>query len=376
MSILEREYHIDLGDMRKECRAYFESHLPVEEENGIIVTAAQENSPAKKKLSRFFLLFILVILGFGSWFVFVEENESLGSGKTATGQESFYDSVVSMAGTFFKSSRKESTEGNTTGVPVVEGAWAEKKEGGNQSIPDLSSGEEKRDQAPPETGSVPKVARSEESGATVFESKKVSDEKEEERIIEQVKKEQAQAEKIRKESDEDNFSGESGKEENVSDISKMIFAATVGAAEEEEKEDAQSLETAVPSMTDMKNAQPARQEGEASGGTTAVSSAVDEKPKAKGKTIVVFHPRSKIWVGYTNLRNMKREAKIASSDISFDTGSAEYILATGHGKIEFRTSSGVKKYNDGQKHFFMISKGGIREMSHEAFQRLNKSKVW
>jgi hypothetical protein len=89
-----------------------------------------------------------------------------------------------------------------------------------------------------------------------------------------------------------------------------------------------------------------------------------------------MHPRSKIWVGYTNLRTMKRTAKVTADDLTFDTATGDYILAVGHGQIDFRTRSGEKKLNDGTRHFFMIAQGDVREISHEEFQRLNKSKVW
>jgi len=384
LSILEREYHIDLGDLRAECRAHFESHAPEEEENSIAVTVPAEHS-VKKKVSRFALLLFLAALGFGSWFLFVEKNESLENNKTVPEKQGFYDSVVSAAGALFRTPKNGRAEENATEVPALKGAWAEKKpEGDNATVSSVSSGEK--------SGEIPAGSGSERVGDRTASAQKPSDsggktseEGEEEQIIRQVKEEQAKAEEIRQEAAEENFSVAEKNGEEPSDISGMILAATAGVAEEEtgKSREKEALETTVPSMNGAEKRTEEKQKSaeesspepnRSSASATAAPQTVKAEKGTKGG--VLFHPRAKIWVGYTNLRTMKREAKVTAADISFDTAKADYILATGHGKIEFKTSSGIKKLNDGQKHFFMISKGGVREMSHEAFQRLNKSKVW
>ena len=73
---------------------------------------------------------------------------------------------------------------------------------------------------------------------------------------------------------------------------------------------------------------------------------------------------------------MKRATTILDSDLKFDTQKGQYILATGHGSVEFYFGDQKLILKDGHKHFFIIQDGKINEISHDRFQALNKSKVW
>jgi len=105
-----------------------------------------------------------------------------------------------------------------------------------------------------------------------------------------------------------------------------------------------------------------------------------EKKATNGAAVVILTPRSKVWIGFRELRSGKRTAEVVQKDqaVKFDTTKSDYILATGHGVLTFTNGDEKEllKLHDGKKHFFMIAKGGVREISHEKFQKLNGSKVW
>ena len=74
---------------------------------------------------------------------------------------------------------------------------------------------------------------------------------------------------------------------------------------------------------------------------------------------------------------MKRAVATGASNIKLNVADTSYILATGHGRVEFLNGrKSLLKLSDGKKHFFKISKSGVKEISHKEFQKLNKSKVW
>jgi len=367
LSILEREYGIDLSDMRAECRAYFESLPPVHEENGPLIVAPAE-TPAGSGTRLVLVLFALLAAG-GGWIAFVssdgnrtEENGSVSMVESSGG---FYNSVLSMAKGWFGSEEEARvTEGE---LPELNEAWA----GDNASV-----GSSKSTNATNDQGDT--VSKTEEEGK---EEQNSSPEKEEAQIIRQVKQEQAKAEELRQQAAQEG-NATAGQTGELEALSKMILApaaaepagenTTVAEDTQEQKE----LESQVPSLQQEAPVQLPKSEEMQTPVQSQEKTPSTQKEPAAVAGPVLFQPRAKIWVGYTNLKTMKRTAKVTRQEIPFDTEEGEYILATGHGQIDFKTSSGEKSLNDGKRHFFLISKGEVREISHEEFQRLNKSKVW
>ncbi|WP_292660133.1 hypothetical protein [Nitratifractor sp.] len=400
LSILEREYGVDLSPKREECRAYFESHAP--NDKAISVTAEEVTHTGKHRFVKVLTLLILLGLAYGSWYLFVEKNRTLESNTTATSQESFYDSVMDMAGGWFKekeTEKNESEQKEAASKPIVQGVWAQKKNGSREGQKkETPSGSGKKTQknkgleSPAPLSSETDVSSEEKGGAERVNTPSEKVPSEEEKIIAQVKAEQAKKEE--NEADKAQaLTPEEKKAQAEHEISSMISEATEGQKKNVQRSEGETLESIPPSMKKVaasnviskasteKKMQTTEPEvsvaGEKRETTKKNPKAKVEKKKMPAGGIVVFHPRSKVWVGYTELRSMKRFAKVTDKEIPFDTSKGDYILAVGHGLVQFRGPKGeLLKLNDGGKHFFMIAKGGVREISHAAFQRLNKNKVW
>ncbi|MFC2073504.1 hypothetical protein ACFLRS_01465 [Campylobacterota bacterium] len=67
ISILEREYKADLNALREEALAYYNEH---NEHNGFSLGLPAEEE--KKGRSKLFLLVVLVLLGYASWYFFTQ----------------------------------------------------------------------------------------------------------------------------------------------------------------------------------------------------------------------------------------------------------------------------------------------------------------
>ena len=378
ISILEREYQADLSDLKADCRAYYADAGPSEEAEPLIVTPMEKESGGK--LLRIFVLLLLLIAAYGSWRYL---SSPMGAEKNATAtpakqEGSFFDSVLSMTEGWFAGNKPtvQEVENPAPESPALSGAWAEK----NSSEKNQSDQKPEHTQENTTEGNVVTADSNADKPMTT-----ASEEKEEAQIITQVKKEQAKAEKLRQ---QDTPEAEAQPaEENLSDLSRMILAATAGSSPKSPTKQ-EALAPTVPSMDQKGSSDQTARKG-TEGSAPAASSAetlppeapsvtageTAEKKPAVTDTLVLFHPRSKVWIGYTDLRTMKRSTKVAAEDMTFDTSKGDYILATGHGKVEFKGKNRLK-LNDGSRHFFKIAHGEVREISHEEFQRLNKSKVW
>jgi hypothetical protein len=387
ISIIEREYGIDLSSLRKECQDYFEAKthnesLGVEDAAEISIFAATEDekpSPSriakakerlknlnfKSHLNKVAIGLGLIIVAYGSWNMFVPsddvdttstqnvkveqektkpkpEQESKSDEKSDSG---FFSSVTSI----FGGSKDDKTEKKEEKKEEV------KKEEESPLIVGNSLGtQEKKETPKPKPKPKPKDTTQENIEA---------------QIIAKVKQEESQkAEQNMKREEEG---------EEVPQISDLISSATAGVDEivdDSKLDEGDTLDTEVPSMSNLDEETPPAPKKKEEKKKEVKKKETTKKGKYK---TITFHPRAKVWVGYTNLTTMRRAVATGADNIPLDVSQTSYILATGHGRVEFLNGNkSLLKLSDGKKHFFKISKDGVKEISHEAFQKLNKSKVW
>lgn len=392
ISILEREYGADLSGLRKECRNYFDSHRPTEKR--ISVTSEEVVHTERHRFSKFTIALVLMALAYGSWYLFVDQNRELESNATAAKNEGFYETVLQMANGWFGVSA-EKKEPATFKADEASNVSSEKGEEATVLVgTDLSvkKNKESTEQTKnPKKQNTPVATElSEKSEKKRIDIRRdVQSESamgEDERIIARVKQEQA-AEEQRSQTQQKNLTTEEMSqtkkdEENATKRISSLEKRVSGEEASQKTETPKRKETASAATESDKRKQPAEAAPEPKSSEAEAKQAPKPKaakaPKASGSTLVLLHPRSKVWIGYTELRSMKRVATVTSREIPFDTATGDYIVAVGHGKLEFNGAGGktLLKLADGKKHFFMVARGGVREISHEAFQRLNKSKVW
>ncbi len=386
INIIEREYGIDLGALRRECRNYYEEHNFDEDQNIGVPIAPPEKSESLigAFLGKLVMFAILGAMGYGAWYFFLANNKDLESNITLTPpkKESFYDSIVSMTGKWFTPASKEINK--TTIIPDdTTGMWAK----------DIEKNTTKAKVDKKET----KISKPEQKKEDV---KKIEETEDANKLVEKIKAEElskAEAKKeTKKQENETQISKENMEVLRLTDIMPEIVRVEKPTVEvpklKEQKEDItqnQKVDT-IPKTEDNRQNNPKGEGIKEKKTKEAVQTPQKEeikkeetqkeenkKPVATEGGIVVFRPLKKVWAGYTNLKNMKRTALVTRADIKFDTSKGDYILATGHGVLQFLKDNEVLlKMKNGKRHFFRIKNGTVTEISHEEFQKLNKSKVW
>ncbi|WP_456428349.1 hypothetical protein [Nitratifractor sp.] len=391
ISILEREYGLDLSDLRNACKAYYETHHKGEEQISV-VPDEPISTHAGGWLGKGIVLVFLGLLAYGGWYFFIGNNRAFqGTENNATPRsESFFGSVIhTVDGWIGSFGGTQTPENSIEEPPAVHGAWAKKTEQNRTQsetkpktettvaktqahsekttvVSDTATEKPRIDQNETIPNETPSVTEN-PSSANASEDM-LNNPSEDEAIIKRVKAQEARKERQQNPTIQDVASP--SVEENLSDntqeqVSKMIAAATAINTPKSTREHvvADSKQAKTKKATETKSAQNGNKRSETKAAQTS--------------QIVVLHPLAKIWVGYTQLHTMKRFAGVTNKNISFDTKKGDYIVATGHGKLEFTVGkTTLLKRNDGKKHYFMIAKGAVREISHGEFQRLNRSKVW
>jgi hypothetical protein len=335
ISILEREFGIELSSLKKECAEHFSSYPDEEFDAKLVVTIPESGEHVGGKTSKLLMLLILFAVGYGAWYFFANKGDTQDSNTTSS--TSLIGSIVNQAQEWLGNS--SALDADNVPVPT-EGVWAE-------------SDIEKNATQPTSQEAQANAVSSQDQN-----SDEANDSAAEEQIIREVKEEQKEI--IAQERESNNTDA------NLSDNT---------LADE-------SLAIEVPSMVNETNAD----EIVSIEKKSVEQSEVASKPKPRkekqaasssiGMGIVTLHPTKKVWVGYTDLSTMKRAAKVIEEDIDFDTSSGSWILVAGHNAIDFVIKGKTITPKKREKNYFLIKNGKVKDISQEEFQKLNKSTVW
>ena len=348
ISILEREFGIELEALKKECAAYF-SDAPEEEFDArLVVTVPESGEGMGGFTSKLLMLLILFAIGYGTWYFLAAKNSSSDNNATVS-SSTFVSTIVSQAKAWLGNS--SSLEMDEPTATTTDGVWAKT---------------EKNETA----GAVSEEPESEKNT-----DKEKNDSTVEEQIIREVKQEQQEILSQAAEpydANTPNIDKATDSTSNVEGAAVDEVSAVVSTTD--------TLATEVPSMAQEKTEEAATAIEEVL--PPQIKAKTAEKPARKTKKqsgkiqIVTLHPTKKVWVGYTDLGTMKRAAKVIEEDIDFDTSSTSWILVAGHNAINFVIKGKATTPKKRDKNYFLIKNGKVKDISKEEFQKLNKSTVW
>ncbi len=346
ISILEREFGIEVEALKKECIAYF-SDMPEEEFDArLTVSTSEPSERAGGLFSKILMLLILFGIGYGAWY-FLAVKEGSRDTNTTLSSTTLVGTIVNQAKAWLGDS--SSLESNET-VIAGDGVWAKTEKNTTTEMPIGDSVSEKS--AADET----------------------NDSATEEQIIREVKQEQQEILSQASASRDMNITVTETTDTPEATISNIDTASGDIAPS------ADALATEIPSMA-QENTEEAVTAIEEVLPPQIKEKTVKKLPKKVKKTsgkiqIVTLHPLKKVWVGYTDLGTMKRAAKVIEEDLDFDTASTSWILVAGHNAIHFVVKGKTTTPKKRDKNYFLIKNGKIKDISKEEFQKLNKSTVW
>ncbi len=436
ISILEREYRVDLSQLRAECLAYFEEDTPNEEVHASSVdghrTPSRRPSPvldAPMERRRYSLIkpIVVVLIGaallYAAWWTYTSSKESDMAVSTSGENVGFFTAIVRKAQSWMGSaSDNEKPEANVAskkssagavdqgdGSFVIAGASEEPKESANKTptdgekdIADLandaSTDESKQQTLEPASQTPAKgekqpnssnaVALQEETSSANNSSvptdtdeaiKKIGDalaaaaDETPQTATDTSAPLGAEVPSVSKDSQ--------GDAEERSIIKEATERALKDAQEAKAKQEAAARKQAEEAAARQKAEEEARRiaaeekarQEQAARKRAAQEKAAREKAARMG---VVLVPTKKIWLGIVDLVTMKRSTSVSKKKVTFKGSKGKWIVATGHGWLRFKIGNKELKFNDGKKHFLLIQKGTVKEIPHETFQQLNQSKVW
>jgi len=107
---------------------------------------------------------------------------------------------------------------------------------------------------------------------------------------------------------------------------------------------------------------------------TEIKEIIKPVEKKIEKSLIVA-PKSKVWMGFIDVKTHKHYQKIFKDKYTMDT-TKEWIIVFGHGHLNMLVNGEVQKYAHKNNLRFHYKDGILKKISFEEFKKLNNGKKW
>ncbi len=339
LSIIEREFNVDLSDLKAEANAYFKEHHNKEPECPIdMVDAATVGGGGNRFLSNLITVISLCAVGYAGWYYFVESKKQNIVDTNITTYEKdngmFKDTINSakhILGTTSDSNKTKSKDNS-------QNQQKPKQETISQDSKDVV-GDSNKELATKETA---KIESKKFDITTINQDKESS-----------TKKENESNTVIKQDSNANNANVEANNTVNKdseakSEADKLLKELDTNSSSVENNED---------------------------NTTTDVSS--ESNSSVANITKATINLKSKrLWLGIYDLTTHKRITKTIKKPFTLNIGEDKFAIVTGHNRFEIATNNGVKTFAKKGKVYFTIDKDGIKQLDRREYRKVTKRRAW
>ena len=361
ISILEREFNIDLSPLRQECKTYFEDKDALE--NG--VTALKPIAKDKRSYSRIASFLLLILLASGAWYFFTEYYEK--KVELLDGQEN--KTLAGMKNTENETEGKIARTGEEVmaGEPVSKEAESKSETLKIADVADVKTAPEK---SGAKEGGIASQAGSSDQAANRVSA-----------TVAPVAEEPKRAERSLEES----------LKEDLSELEEMAKSLE---AEKNDSTTAETLESVEIAVADTKESLPESVAKEQNEDTAVPSESVAETrietvatvdsaaPSEQNETetqvpvivreSIILLPEKRMWFRLINLDTKKAREFKRRDRYTIDLREHDWLFATQNAQFSIIDGDMLEEYSGTGKLFFRFDQNGIHQLSEEEYRAAEK----
>ena len=359
ISVIEREFDVDLSDLKAEANAYFKEHLEKEPDCPIdLVDAVTIGGSGNRILSNFITILSLCAVGYAGWYYY-------DSNKSQIQTENNNTQINNNSGMFkdtIDSAKKllgDSKDNNGTKNISVAGKKDEQiKESKEKVIVQNSTKTSVHLQENNSSNNVKK-----KFDITTIE-KSVQDNKEVSKDTSNISTTENEVQKRDGNIVNSDSSDTNSNDKNSSvkgEVDKLLkeldtnnSEAKQDSAEYNDTSSSDTIENLELNSTDNNSSE-------------SVANITKATINLKSK---------RLWLGIYDLTTHKRVSKVIRKPFALNIGEDKFAVVTGHNGFEIATDSGTKKFTKKGKVYFTIDKDGIKQLDRREYRKLTKRRAW
>lgn len=365
ISIIEREFNVDLSELKEEAIAYYKEHLDKEPDCPIdLVDAATVSGGGSRVLSNLITIISLCAVGYAGWYYFSNGQSQKHTDENGTVLESgtgmFADTINSAKKLLGSDKKDANTSKKATEETITKKVEEVKSEDKPQVVVQNASSS---------PINVQEQAKSEEANSTEV---KTEAKKFDITTVSQASKQELSSQEENKSevaesgTEVDNVNTNSTTQENNSsikgEVDTLLKELDVNNSKKEEKSDKDiSRESNTTAANNEVN----------------TADTVDTANSTSATTQVTFNLKAKrLWLGIYNLTTHKKINKFIKKPFNLNVGEDKLAIVTGHSAFEIATDGGTKRFTKKGKVYFTIDKDGITQLNRKEYRKLTKRRAW
>ena len=352
ISIIEREFNVDLTSLKDEAAAYYKEHQEQEPECPIVLLdSATDNSGSGKLLSNIITAISICAVGYAGWYYYSNSQTQGHIDLNTTVEESntgMFTDTINSAKKLLGSDKKDS---NSSSAKKEETQASKDKEDTAQTV--IVNSEQEQDK-PADT------AKSQEQNSTTAKKFDITTANEDSKVENNRQEEATQESNSTKAAA--NTESNSTEETNNSTVKGEVDNLLKELDENSSQQVADNNES---NTTQSESA------------TIADSNATQSLDTLPAITKATFKLKSKrLWLGIYSLTKHKKINKFIKRPYTLNIGDEKFAVVTGHNAFEIATDSATKRFAKKGKVYFTIDKDGIKQLNRREYRALTKRRAW
>ncbi len=360
--IIEREFDLDLSDIREEAKDYYNAHKSTEPNRPIDLVDAQTTGGRGGFVTAILSIIIAALVLYAIWYYFFSNNHKQVTIEGNASSGLFKDSLDSAK----KLIGETNSSTNTTKVV-------------SSNTTNSSTNEEKQS-----TNTTTQVANNSSSPST--EGSKKFD-------ITEINKstEESQNTSSSNENNNDSTINEVEKnrsikeavnallEENKTDNSAEINSTNVENLESNSALTLSSEANTTVAENNISSLETNKTTDSNSEATSSTNSIEDNLNSAKAINKITFKNKAKtLWIGVYDINKNKRIVKVMSkTPYDLVTNGDKIAIVTGHNKFSIASDTGIdKSFSKRGRVYLLVTKNEIKYISKREYKRVTKHKAW
>ena len=367
LNIIEREYNLDLHELKEDASAYFKEHKAAQSNNPIDIVGVANIKSDSKIISGLVTLVTLALVAYATWFYLSEHKKSSEQNSTMESSsqhskgmfEETLSSVKSILG--IQSNISKSSNVVTTDI--------------NSSVREKKSRESNVSAVTNRANTLTQVTQSKES----IDSQSVESAiKEESNTTEQPADENKKFNIVLPEvsqTQEANNSTEVQAIQENTEANKTVTTETENSNEQNidnEENSSQEELKSTDTITDENSSiivEPDATEERSDKNITV-------PPEASLSKVTIKPLSKRLWIGIYDLQRKKRLNKFITKEIELPIN-GEFAIITGHNRLQITPEGGeALKFRKKGRVYLIISKNGIKEIDRAEYKRVTNNQAW
>jgi hypothetical protein len=349
LQIIEREFNVDLSEIKEEAKEYYKEHKDTKAYRPIdLVDAQVEGGSSKRLITNILTFVILALVSYAVWYYLSQKNHNNFTSETNSSKGLFrnsLDTAKNLINSTDNNSNKD-IENNNSQEDKITSTTTNKAEvnNTNKELKDSNSSEEKR-KFDIEINASNKTEETNNTNEQISKTIPLVDTPKSEDTNDTLNKDESVAKDINVTKNletEYNNSTQTKNDSNSSDVSSIKADENLTMQDKD--------------LTNEQN-----------------NTATKEL-----KSITITPTVKRIWIGIYNLKTKKRVVKVATSAYTYNSDGGDVAIVTGHSRFKIATNTGAtSEYHDaGKKKYLLISQDGIKVLTKKEYKEVTNKRAW